>query len=391
LTGSDGFQALPRHLLGSAIEQGDMDAFARSPFWTRDYIGLGPYRIAQWQPGSSLEYVAFDQHVLGRPRIGRVKIIFVGDTNAALANLLAGSVDFVGDSAIGLEQALTLQDEWERGGAGTVFYRASQWRYTAFQLRPELASPQAMLDPRVRKALAYAVDRQALNDSIYHGQMAVSDFLISPQSQWGPAVAAAAATYPYDLQRSAQLMAEAGFTRGADGMYESAVEGRFNAEVKTADSPNWDAEAIAMAATWRAAGFGVQEAVLPAALSTDPEARVTFPGMFTSTTSQGEQTLSAFTIAQIPRAENRWRGGSNRGGWPSPVYDRLLDEFTTSLDPATRAAQLAQMAGVFTDDLPAISLLFEAQPYATVAALHGVLPVGPDGDITWNAYEWAFR
>ena len=125
--------------------------------------------------------------------------------------------------------------------------------------------------------------------------------------------------------------------------------------------------------------------------SIDPEARVTFPAMFTSITSQGEGALDAFTTAQIPRVENRWRGGNNRGGWSNPEYDRLLDAFAATLEPRERTAQVAELARIFTEELPVISVLFLAQPYAHVAGLRGVQPVAPEGNITWNVHEWAFQ
>src|SRR5579871_6154620 len=87
LTGTDGFPPLPRHILGATFAQGDMDAFPNNPFWSREYVGLGPYHLEQWEPGSFIEAVAFDQHILGRPKIARVKVLFIGDVNTGLANL----------------------------------------------------------------------------------------------------------------------------------------------------------------------------------------------------------------------------------------------------------------------------------------------------------------
>src|SRR5439155_4667403 len=136
-------------------------------------------------------------------------------------------------SAIGLEQAFTLKDDWENRGAGQVRLRTSQWRATAFQLRPELVSPRALLDVRVRQALAHTVDKQSLNEGIYHGEMSPADYLVSPQSQWGPAVAGLVIKYPYDQRRAEQLMSEGGFTKGADGFFSSPIESRFKSELKT--------------------------------------------------------------------------------------------------------------------------------------------------------------
>ncbi|HEY3117062.1 MAG TPA: ABC transporter substrate-binding protein, partial [Chloroflexota bacterium] len=369
LTGTDGFPPLPRQILEAPFQQLDSNAFINSAFWTREYVGLGPYRMEAWEPGSFFQGVAFDRHVLGRPKIGRLKVLFITDVNTALANLLAGEVDMVVDNAINLEQAVTLKNDWERRGAGTVLYSSLTWQATAFQLRPELVNPHALLDIRVRRALAHTVNKQALSDSVYGGAIATSEFLASPLSKWGPAIEGSVQKYPYDVRRGDELMNEAGFAKGSDGFFTSSSEGRFRAELKTADSPDWVAEMQIMASDWKKAAFDIQEAVLPAALSIDPASRVTFPGMFTSISGQGEGTLGTVTTAQIPRVENGWRGGSNRGGWSNTEYDRLFDAFTTTLEAKERGAQVAQMAKVFSEDLPLISLLFLAVPYAHVPAL----------------------
>ena len=390
LTGTRAIRVLPRHLLELSFQEASPDAFANAAYWTREYIGLGPYRLDRWEPGSFLEAGAFDQHVLGRPKMGRIQVRFISEVNTALANILAGEVHFV-DTAIGLEQAWTLQREWEPRGAGSVFFQPNLWRGPAFQLRPEFATPRSILDVRVRKALAHAVDKQSITDSIYQGVMAVADFMISPTSaRWGSAVASGVVKYPYDLRRSEQLMNEAGFVKGSDGLFASPTEGRFASELKTAASPQWEGEVLIMASDWRKAGFDVQSAVLPRALSTDPESRVTFPGMFTSSQSLGDQTMVVYTTAQIPRAENRWRGGNNRGGWSNPEYDQFANAFSMTLEPSERAQQVTQMARIFTDELPVISLMFVTQPYAYVAALRGIMPVA-ESDLTWNIHEWELQ
>src|SRR5437867_7584035 len=102
MTGNRDLPALPRHLLEASFQGGDLNAFANNAYWTRDYVGLGPYRLEQWEPGSFLVGAAFDQHVWGAPKMGRVKLAFIPDMNAAQANILAGEVHFV-DSAITID------------------------------------------------------------------------------------------------------------------------------------------------------------------------------------------------------------------------------------------------------------------------------------------------
>ena len=49
---------------------------------------------------------------------------------------------------------------------------------------------------------------------------------------------------------------------------------------------------------------------------------------------------------------------------------------------------LAGMARAFTDDVPVISLIFPGIPYASSSAVRGLMPVAPEGLISWNVHEW---
>jgi peptide/nickel transport system substrate-binding protein len=304
--------------------------------------------------------------------------------------MLSGEVHLSADTSLRLEQAATLKQDWGPRNAGSILLHPNQWRATVFQFRPEYVAPRALLEPRVRKALAHAVEKQAINDALYQGDGVYSDFIVSPNSEWGPALEGAVVKYPYDLRRSEQLITESGFVRGGDGTYTHPGEGRFSVEVKTNAAADNEAEMAILASEWRKAGFDVRESPLPAALAQDGEARSTFTGMFVNNTGVGEPTLLGFTSSSISSAANRWRG-NNRGGWVNTEYDRLLDAFTTTLDRNERGRQIAQMAYIFSDDVAAISLFFRTQPWAHVAALTGLRIAAPESSMAWNIYEWEFR
>ena len=59
--------------------------------------------------GAFIEAVPFDRHVLGRAKIGRVKITWNSDGNAILSNLLSGEAHIGLDSAIGLSEGQVLK------------------------------------------------------------------------------------------------------------------------------------------------------------------------------------------------------------------------------------------------------------------------------------------
>ncbi|HZT07596.1 MAG TPA: peptide ABC transporter substrate-binding protein [Chloroflexota bacterium] len=391
LTGRNrAFPPLPRHLLQEIAQPDQVDALVNSSYWTRDFVGLGPFKLDRWEPGAFIDASAFDGYARGRAKIERIHMLFMSDASTVLANLLGGQVHLSADTSLRLEEAQTLKGEWGPRGLGTVLEHPNQWRATNFQFRPEIVSPRALLDVRVRKALAYAVDKDAINDALYHGSGVTSDFIISPASEWGPAVVREMVKYPFDLRQSDRLMTEAGFTRGPDGTYANPSGGRFTAEIQTNGAADNSAEQSILASGWRQAGFDVQESILPAALAQDGQARASFSSMFTNNTNSGEASLLAFTSRGIPTADNHWTGG-NRGGWSNADYDRLAREFDTTLDHDERMAQIGQMAKLFTDDVASISLFFRTQPWAFVSSLSGLEVVGPEASMAWNINAWEFR
>src|SRR5439155_1235737 len=98
------FQPLPRHVLEAPFQSLDSAAFVNQPFWTVDYVGAGAYRVERWEPGAFIDAVAFEGHALGRPKIDRLRLAFIGDPNTALANMLSGDAHFITEFVLGYEE-----------------------------------------------------------------------------------------------------------------------------------------------------------------------------------------------------------------------------------------------------------------------------------------------
>jgi peptide/nickel transport system substrate-binding protein len=376
---------LPRHILEEPFQAGQLDAFAAHPYWTSAYVGAGPFKMERWEPGAILEALAFDQHTLGRPKMDRIRMLFVSDPNTALANLLSDTIHFAGTGAIYFQQASILKQEWTPQGRGSVLVAPGGWRYTHIQLRPELAEPGALLDLRVRRALLHAVDKDALNQALFEGQGIMGETPIWPSVEYASDLDRVITKYPYDLRRAEQLMGEAAYAKSADGTYVGRA-GRFATELMVIAQPQNEAEMSIMAAGWRQAGFDIREAILPAAQAQSGQVRASFSGLFTSGGGSGEGLLANLASSGIPRAENRWTG-SNRGAWSNPEYDRLFEAFNTTLDRRERNRQVIDMMRIFTAELGAFSLYFQPAIAAHVAALRGPELSGAG----WDVQLWEFR
>jgi len=383
------FPAFPRHILQQSFQQDTPEAFLANAFWSRGYVGLGPYRIDGWEPGSSIEASAFDGYALGRPSIGRIQVRWSSDPNTVVANILAGEVHVAADDSLQSSSALILKREWAQRTAGGVLLTPTLWRAAQVQQRTDVVNPRALLDLRVRRALAHAIDKDALNGALFEGEGIMSSSMIPPTDDSFAEIDRSVRKYAYDLRQSEQSMNEAGWVKAQDGTFVHPAEGRFSAELKVNGGAQYESEMSILAAGWRQAGFDFTEMVNPAALAQDGEVRSTFSGVFASSGPLGEDLLRSYSSANIPRPENRWVG-RNRIAWINPEYDRLVEAFNTTLDPRERIRQEADMARIFSEELPEISLYFDPGVIAYVAGLTGPRLVAPRGIISWDIHRWTW-
>jgi len=381
---------LPRRILEPVYER-DREGFTGHPFWTTEYVGAGPYKVGRWEPGAFIEAVAFDGHVLGRPKIDRMRITWSADFNTTLAALLSGDADVPANDSIRVEQGLILEREWSARGAGTVQYRPQLPRLIQVQHRAEYANPQAVRDVRVRRALAHAIDKAPINEALFQGKGLTTDSLIYPTLDYYPMVDQAVAKYPFDVRRTDQIMSEAGYTKDSSGFYLTQTGARINFEVRNIQSAQNDAERAIIADGWRRAGFEVEENVFTPVQTSDGQTLGTFRSLSITSAAAVPEGLKIdeYTSRAASRPETRWFG-QNRGGWSNPDYDRTIDVWLTTLDQTQRRQQVAQAARIMTEDLGVIPLHFNPAALAYPTGLQGVVLKAPDVEQAWNIHEWEY-
>jgi peptide/nickel transport system substrate-binding protein len=214
-----------------------------------------------------------------------------------------------------------------------------------------------VLDVRVRRALSFSLDRAALNDGLFEGEVTLADSFVPPTVEYFPIVDREIVKYPYDAAKAEKLMSDAGYAKGGDGAYVHPREGRFAGEIRVNATAQAETEVGILAESWRRAGFDFRETPIPPAQSRLGEVRSAFPTLYVGAGAAGEGALASFASAQIASAENRWVG-INRGGWSSPDYDRLFQVYSRTLDRTQRSAQMLEMAKQLTSSVAAISLYF---------------------------------
>jgi ABC-type transport system substrate-binding protein len=384
------FPPFPRHLIGQAFTSQDVEGFVANPFWTTQYVGAGPYKLDKWETGAFMEGIAFDGHILGKPKIPRIRLLFVSDPNAAIANLLSGTASLTTGDILRFQEMQTLQQQWP-DGKYVVFF--STYRITQFQRKPAYASTAAFLDLRVRQALASSVDWDSINEALFDGQGLRSTGPIQPSTAYYSDLDKAVAHYPFDSRRAGQLLTDAGLSRGSDGVWVSPdpAIGRMSFETNVLASPASDNEMHIMADTWRKLGFEVKEVDWSPAQGQDNEVRNTFPGLSTTSTPSGEQALAEYRSDRIPTPQNRWTG-NDRGAWPgSPDYDRLADVWETSLERSDRIKSVIDMNRTMNEQVVVINLYWNLFGQAYANGVVGPRSTDPSTTPEWNIHEWEFH
>ncbi len=390
---------LPRHLLEAEYTdylegRSAGDSFMADARWTTNYVGAGPYRLERWDPGVQLEGSAFPGHALGQPKIGRVVVRIVVDENQTLAAILAGGqLDFVCCNTLRFAQFVTLKREWETAKKGNAVTIPGTAVYLYLQQRPQTVGHEALLDPRVRKALAHGIDRQALNDGLFDGLGVPAESPIPPNLPYFAEAERLMTKYPLDMNRANQLMGQAGFTRDGGGLYVDRQGRRFHIDFAVQAASEIERMQAILSDSWRQAGFEVHPQVIAPQVFTQVETRHTLPGLGYSF-FQGEDS---FVSSEVGTLANRWRG-RNRSGWTSPEYDRLWEAWRTELGRSERGTYAAQMMALASEELPGYSLYFSQDVFAWTAALQG--PTGREASrfgttsrpttAYWDVHGWTF-
>src|SRR5207245_2954863 len=158
-------EPLPRHILGPLLQQ-DPQGFVNSPYWTAEWVGLGPYRLAEWVPGSYVKGQAFAGYALGSPRIQEVYVYFVAGAQQTLAGMLAGTFDLPLGDIMQLDEAMLVKQELEPKGEASILTRPFSMRVSSIQFRDP--SAPAARDLNVRRAMVHAVDRPLMVEALHY-------------------------------------------------------------------------------------------------------------------------------------------------------------------------------------------------------------------------------
>lgn len=393
----DSFWILPRHKLEKAYLEGKLAQMWGVGAAPAEFATAGPFRVRQYVPGQRLmlernpSYWKKDESGRPLPYLDRLELVFVADQNAQLLRLLAGEVDAVSrlrpEDFARVEQNRGLR-AYDAGPGLEYNFVAFNWNAAG---QPQNQPQKWFRNVKFRRAIAHAVDRQAMVRLVYQGRASVIWSQVTGGNRlWSTDQVA---RYPYDVARAQQLLAEAGFRRDGNGPLRDA-EGRPVEFSLMVSSSNQLRRRMAAMIQEDLAAVGIRAQTTPTEFGAMVDAVLhggKFEAVLWGLASGDADPNSEMNVWTTGGAMHLWnlKGPGNAGvspafeSWEIEV-DRLMREQMTATVPAKRKATYDQVQKLLSENLPVVFLVSPHVLAAGRAALGNLAPAIMDPLLLWN-------
>jgi len=335
-------------------------------------VGTGPYKLVKFTTGELLEVERFDGYWGGKQPWAKVTERTIARDPARLASLLAGQVDAI--DAVPIPDLERLKKEGKyglfRGPAALVHYVALDSNrdvspfVTAKDGKPLASNP--LKDPRVRKALSLALNRDAISKRVMEGSAAAASQMMPPIY---PTASKTLKPDAYDVARAQALLKEAGWGEGFRIVLHCTGD-RY---------PNDSAVAQAIAQMWTRIGLKAEVEALPGAVFFTRASKQEFSAFAAQYGAEDSINSLRALVATYDAAKGY--GTANRVRYSNTIVDNLLTESLTTMDDELRQQKLERAINFAMGDQPLIPVF---HPTFDFAARKG-LTVTPRAQRRFNA------
>ena len=299
--------------------------------WGREAVGTGPYKVAGGRSNDFAHLAAHDAYWQGKPTARSVRFEVAPEVAGRITGLKTGRYQIVTDIPYDQLAELSGQPELEVAGGPIANNRVLVFDQNNAVLR----------DPRIRRALALAIDRQLIVDTLWGGKVGIPRGNQLPA--FGPLYLADWPAPAYDPDAARALLKEAGY-RGQPIEYRSLTNYYAN-EVATAQ---------VLLEMWKAVGLNV---VL--------QVKENFSQVVERTPSRGIRNWSN-TMAYPDPVGLAWRLYGARGPaqlgnkeWTNAEFNQLGSLLETSVDTAERQRTWRRMMEIMEHEDPVATVLHQ--------------------------------
>lgn len=254
-------------------------------------------------------------------------------------------------------------------------------------------TPAVVSNSQFKRALLHALDRQAMVEAIVYNLEPVAHSFIAPHRPEYPFIERSIVKYEYDPRGAEAMVADLGFRKGGDGIFQDSASQRLSVEIATGlGGEAREKSVLSTVDYWQRIGVAATPAILSSQEDRDRNYRAGNQQAFYVTRIPTDSpTLRKYHSKLIPLPENRFTGG-NLSRYGNPQFDALLDTFETTIPKTERMGVLAQIIQHMTSELVLMGLFHDADVMPVALRLSKAeAQKGIGATTAWNAHEWVLQ
>ncbi len=303
-------------------------------------VGTGPFKFKSYKQGDNVTLDGNPDYFRGATALGTYIYKVVKDSSVLAQQLKTGEADF------GAVSADAYEDVRKSANVDVLAYDSFSMNYMGYNL--DMTKTTLFQDVKVRQALFYAIDREAVAAKIYNGLTTVA-IGTQPVLSWAYQPDKITTKFAYDTKRAEALLDEAGWRKGADGI--RAKDGKRLSFALWSQAGNKPREqyGLVLQEGWKAIGVEMTPKFEEFSVFLERLAKFDF-----------DMILSGFSWGTDPDQQTMWDSkqkgvGFNRYSYKNERVDMLLAEGLRTLDVERRKAIYLEVQNLVLADAPALA------------------------------------
>jgi peptide/nickel transport system substrate-binding protein len=359
----------------------------QSSVYGRQPIGSGPYTLDSWDPGVQMVLHARADYYRGKPAIDTIIVRgFNTDKETLLSQLQAGDVQTIGSETLDVSDV----DAVNAIPGVKAYVRAGT---TVEHLDFNLDNP-ILADKQVRKAIAFAIDKQDLVNRVLAGQpgLAANSWIPPISPLFNPDTPG----YQFNPDQARQILDSDGWTVGSDGIRVNSSGQRLSFKYQSTNNAIRKKTMPLVKDQLAAVGIELNIDQMPAQTwfgKPGPLVQGTYEvGEYADVGSNdsGVDVVTKFGSKFIPNNANNF-AGQNFMHYSNSTADQLIGTEIGSLVPSVRQGAMFPLQLLLADDLPMVTLYYRPNVTAASNRLINWAPEYASNGYTWNAWQWDLR
>lgn len=352
---------IPESYYGKGFKKGSMDSIKAL---NSKPLGSGPYILSSYKAGQEVDLKANPDYFKGAPKIPNV-IYRVTTEGTDLSLLESGETDMnnITVSPDNIEELKSV------GFMNLQILPNNGYGYIGMNIKQKKFS-----DPKVRQALTYGLNRKDIVESVYGTYADVIDI---PESKVSWAYTDENIThYDFDTEKAKQLLDEAGWKVGSDGIREKDGE-KFSINFSaSADNPVVEALLPIMTENYKALGIDFKAETLDFNAIMEKAEKFDYDMYFAAWGLTPDPDNTVFIT----------NGAQNRFGYSNATVDKLMAEGRKELDLEKRKEIYKQMYQELNKDVPLIFMYQRTNMEAISGRISG-FDITPYKDFDYSLYQ----